>query len=52
MRYGLLDGRSRSLVEVGKSMSLSRETVRLIEKKAFATLRRKAELAPLLELIK
>ncbi len=51
LRYGLLDGHSRSLVEVGEIMSLSRESIRLIEKKAFATLRNNPAVAPLAELI-
>ena len=40
LRYGLADGHSRSLVEVGALLSVSRETVRQIEKRAFRRLRR------------
>ena len=51
LRFGLADGHSRSLTEVGELMSLSRESIRLIEKRAFQTLREKPEFGPLLELI-
>jgi RNA polymerase primary sigma factor len=50
LRYGLSDGHSRSLAEVGRLMHLSHETVRLIEKNAFASLRENPKVAPLLEL--
>jgi RNA polymerase primary sigma factor len=51
LRYGLIDGRSRSLVEVGELLNVSRETVRLAEKRAFTHLRNSPELKPLLELV-
>ena len=47
LRYGLHDGHSRSLMEVGQLLSLSRETVRQIEKRAFGQLRSLPEFAPL-----
>jgi RNA polymerase primary sigma factor len=47
LRYGLHDGHSRSLMEVGQLLSLSRETVRQIEKRAFGRLRSLPEFAPL-----
>lgn len=39
LRYGLVDGRSRSLEEVGKEFHLTRERIRQIEFKAFQKLR-------------
>ncbi len=51
LRYGLVDGHSRSLVEVGRLLHVSRETVRQIEKRAFRLLRAQPELEPLLELL-
>jgi RNA polymerase primary sigma factor len=39
LRYGLLDGRSRTLAEIGNLLHLSRERIRQIEKKAFEKLR-------------
>ena len=51
LRYGLLDGCSRSLVEVGELMELSRESIRQIEKRAFCAIRQKPEFEPLLELV-
>ena len=38
-RYGLEDGEFRTLSEVGKEMSLSRERVRQIEREALTRLR-------------
>ena len=51
LRYGLEDGHSRSLIEVGELLNVSRETVRLAEKRAFNLLRNKPELKPFLELV-
>ena len=51
MRYGLKDGTSRTLAEVGESFSVSRETVRQIEKGAFRKLRDCRNFRMLLELI-
>ncbi len=39
LRYGLLDGKNRSLAEVGDILSVSRETIRQIEKTTFCELR-------------
>jgi RNA polymerase primary sigma factor len=39
LRYGLLDGKSRTLGEVGKKMGVTRERVRQIEAQAFRRLR-------------
>ncbi len=39
LRYGLADGRQRTLEEVGKHFSLSRERIRQIEKRALSRLR-------------
>ena len=39
LRYGLLDGRSRTLAEIGNLLHLSRERIRQIEKRAFEKLR-------------
>jgi len=39
LRYGLLDGKSRTLGEVGKKMGVTRERVRQIEAQAFRKLR-------------
>jgi len=39
LRYGLLDGESYTLEEVGKKMGVSRERVRQIEAQALSRLR-------------
>jgi RNA polymerase primary sigma factor len=39
LRYGIGDGRSRTLLEVGKELSISRERVRQLEMVALAKLR-------------
>jgi RNA polymerase primary sigma factor len=44
MRYGLLDGRSRTLEEVGKELGVTRERIRQIERNAFGKLRMRREL--------
>ncbi len=50
LRFGLDDGHTRTLVEVGEIFSISRETVRLIEKNAFRKLRQRERSERLLEL--
>ena len=39
LRYGLVDGRPRTLEEVGKEFSVTRERIRQIEAKALRKLR-------------
>ncbi|MDO8634621.1 MAG: sigma factor-like helix-turn-helix DNA-binding protein, partial [Dehalococcoidia bacterium] len=39
LRFGLADGRSRTLEEVGKEFSVTRERIRQIEAKALRRLR-------------
>jgi RNA polymerase primary sigma factor len=39
MRFGLLDGRPRTLDEVGRHLGLTRERIRQLEKLALAKLR-------------
>jgi RNA polymerase primary sigma factor len=39
LRYGLVDGRSRTLAEVGKSFQVTRERIRQIEARALSKLR-------------
>ena len=43
LRYGLLDGKRRTLEEVGKVMGVTRERIRQIEAKAFVKIRKRAE---------
>jgi RNA polymerase sigma factor (sigma-70 family) len=40
LRFGLTDGRVRTLTEVGQTFGLTRERIRQIERDALATLRR------------
>jgi RNA polymerase primary sigma factor len=42
LRFGLLDGRERTLAEVSKELGVTRERVRQIEGKALRKLRRPA----------
>ena len=48
MRYGLRDGKPRTLAEIAVPMGLTRERVRQLEKEALATLRDPESGAPLL----
>ncbi len=51
LRYGLADGHSRTLVEVGELLQVSRETVRQVEIQAFRLLRCQPAFKPLSELL-
>ncbi len=46
-RYGLIDGQSRSLAELGVVFSVSRERIRQIEQIALAKIRRGTHSRPL-----
>ena len=45
LRFGLADGRERTLEQVGKEFSLTRERIRQIEAKAIAKLRHPARVS-------
>lgn len=47
LRFGLVDGRTRTLEEIGKSLKLTRERIRQIEAKALRKLRQPAKLKKL-----
>jgi RNA polymerase primary sigma factor len=49
LRYGLRDGRTRTLEEAGKYFNLTRERVRQLEARAFAQLRESPEMRSLLD---
>ncbi|MFC9913110.1 sigma-70 family RNA polymerase sigma factor [Streptomyces sp. NPDC127197] len=49
LRYGLHDGRPRSLTQIGEHLGLTRERVRQLEKQALAELRAPERHEPLLE---
>ena len=51
LRYGLADDHSRTLAEVGEVFGVSRESIRLIEKRAFQKLRQMPHSRPLLDLL-
>jgi RNA polymerase primary sigma factor len=48
MRFGLYDGRQRTLDDVGRHLGLTREQTRRLERQALATLRQPHNAAPLL----
>ena len=47
LRYGLEDGQSRSLAELGEVFSVSRERIRQIEQGALAKIRQGNQAGPL-----
>jgi RNA polymerase primary sigma factor len=49
LRYGLRDGRPRTLEEAGRHFNLTRERVRQLEARALAQLRESPEMRSLLE---
>jgi RNA polymerase primary sigma factor len=51
LRFGLFDGRPRTLEEIGGELSLTRERIRQIERKALGRLRGDAHVAELRELL-
>ena len=51
LRYGIGDGRSRTLLEVGKELSISRERVRQLEMVALAKLRHASQTQKLRECV-
>ena len=51
LRYGIGDGRSRTLLEVGKELGISRERVRQLEMVALAKLRHASQTQKLRECV-
>ncbi len=51
LRFGLVDGRPRTLEEIGGELSLTRERIRQIERKALGRLRGDSHVAELRELL-
>ena len=51
LRFGLTDGRPRTLEEIGGELNLTRERIRQIERKALGTLRGDSHVAELRELL-
>ncbi|NHC46227.1 sigma-70 family RNA polymerase sigma factor [Motilibacter aurantiacus] len=49
LRYGLLDGRARTLDEIGRELGLTRERIRQLEKEALAKLRHPSATRDLLD---
>ena len=52
LRFGLEDGKSHTLEEVGQEFSVTRERIRQIEAKALAKLRKHKDAKKLLDYIK
>jgi RNA polymerase primary sigma factor len=52
MRYGLRDGRTRTLEEVGRAFGITRERARQIESQALNRLRGSPEIRSLLDYLK
>jgi RNA polymerase primary sigma factor len=52
MRFGIADGTTRTLEEVGKEFGVTRERIRQIEAKALMRLRRNRESRRLLDYLK
>ena len=51
LRFGITDGKPRTLEEIGKDLSLTRERIRQIERKALGRLRSDRDVSYLIELI-
>ena len=51
LRFGLSDGKNRTLEDIGKMLGLTRERIRQIEKKALSKLRGLENIGQLRELI-
>ena len=51
LRFGLSDGKNRTLEEIGNMMGLTRERIRQIEKKAISKLRGLEDIGNLRELL-
>ena len=51
LRFGITDGKPRTLEEIGKDLSLTRERIRQIERKALGRLRSDTDVSDLKELI-
>ena len=51
LRFGITDGKPRTLEEIGKDLSLTRERIRQIERKALGRLRSDRDVSDLKELI-
>ena len=49
LRFGMRDGRPRTLEEIGRELDLTRERIRQIEREAFTRLRRNVGLSELVE---
>ena len=51
LRFGITDGKPRTLEEIGRDLSLTRERIRQIERKALGRLRSDSDVSSLKELI-